>query len=388
MTTTITARLIRAIEALRATTLLIGVLTTIETAGAETGFQPIVSSKPATGHFVQIRSGFMVPYIETIPGTDLSFEMIPVAGVHAEGLPPFWIGKYEVTLAEYREFARLHDVFQTGVFHTRAWNNRKRIPENRRVDAVSAPTPLYSPRDRFAGVESLECPAYSMTLFAAKQYTKWLSLITKSPYRLPSELEWEHACREGGVPSAWTGKQVRQYAVFGMETENVLPVGSRKPNAWGICDMLGNASEWVIAATPDPPDDGDQAEHSLESRTWLPRWVSKGGNFASQLQDCMPERRFVITAEAWREEALFPKSTTWLGSHADHACIGFRVVRPLGKLNKASMSKYWDAETLRFRQLVDTNLRDGRGVEGIVDFQRRELKAIERKEPPPWLDHE
>ena len=383
MTTTITARAIRAIEALRATILLIGLLTTIETAEAETGFQSVVSSKPATGHFVQIRSGFMVPYIETIPGSDLTFEMRPVAGVPAEALPPFWIGKYEVTLAEYREFAHLHDVFQA-----RAGNKRKRIPEKLRVDAVSAPTPLYSPRDRFAGVESLECPAYSMTLFAAKQYTKWLSLTTKSPYRLPTELEWEHACRGGGVPTDWTEMQARHYAVVGMETENVLPVGSRKPNAWGIYDMLGNASEWVITAMPDPPLDRNQAEHSLEPRVRLPRWVSKGGNFASQLQDCMPERRFVITAEAWSEEARFPKSTTWLGSHADHACIGFRVVRPLGKLNKASMSKYWDAETLRFRQLVDTNLREGRGVEGIVDSQGRELKAIERKEPPPWLDHE
>jgi formylglycine-generating enzyme required for sulfatase activity len=372
-----------AIEALRATPFLVAALVTIEIVAAETSPRPIVSSKPATGHFVQIGSSFMVPFVETIPGTDVAFEMIPVPGIPAKNVSPFWVGKYEVTLREYREFATLYDLFQT-----MATGERERISEQRRVDVVSAPTPIYSPRDRFAGLESLECPAYSMTLFAAKQYTQWLSLITKSPYRLPTEVEWERACRGDGAPVAWTEKQFRRLAVFGMETEHVLPVGSREPNAWGIYDMHGNASEWVITALPESPLAADQAVHSMGPGIWPPVWISKGGNFASQLQDCMPERRFVITAEAWSEEARIPNSTTWLGSHANHACIGFRLVRPLGELDKASMSKYWDAATRHFRQLVDANLREGRGAEGIVDSHLPGLMAKVRKEQPPWLDHE
>lgn len=338
--------------------------------------QPIVSSKPAEGEFVEVRSGYMVPYTETIPGTDVTFQMIPVCAIPSANISPFWIGKYEVTLREYREFAKLYSRFKR-----MDGNKPGRIPAGRRVDAVSAPTPIYSPRDLFEGVESLECPAYSMTLFAAKQYTKWLSLITKSPYRLPNEAEWEHACRAASGRYD-TEESLRKVAVYGRQSDNVLPVGSREANAWGIHDMHGNVSEWVITALPEKSADNNELELA-GLKTWPPVWISKGGNFASNFEECQLDRRFVVTAEEWRDDADYPKSTTWLGSYSDRVRIGFRVVRPLGELGKAAMSQYWDPETDFYQQLVEAQLLSGRGAEGIVG---PELLRQAAGEAPKWID--
>jgi formylglycine-generating enzyme required for sulfatase activity len=81
----------------------------------------IVAAQPTKGPFVRVDGGFMVPYTEKIPGTDITFEMIPIAGGEfVMGSPPseaernddegpqvrikvepFWIGKYEVAWGEY-----------------------------------------------------------------------------------------------------------------------------------------------------------------------------------------------------------------------------------------------------------------------------------------------
>ena len=91
----------------------------------------IVAEKPAEGPFVETNQGFMVPYTARIPGTDVEFEMVPIpGGMFTIGSPesepnrdadegpqvqlevaPFWMAKYELTWAEYREYMKLVDVF-------------------------------------------------------------------------------------------------------------------------------------------------------------------------------------------------------------------------------------------------------------------------------------
>jgi sulfatase modifying factor 1 len=348
---------------------------------AEEGeFGGLVAAQPSDGHFVVLSEGYMVPYTANIPGTHVSFQMIPIPGNSLEKVSPFWIGKYEVTLREYREFAKLYDYFKST-----ATPEIRRIPEGRRIDAVSAPTPIYDPRGRFEGVVSLDCPAYSMTLFAAKQYTKWLSLISESPYRLPTEPEWELACGGGTGENYWDEDQLQRVAVFGGETDNVLPVGSRQSNAWGLHDMFGNVSEWVITAFPNSPGNNTSVAQTSESNIWPPVWISKGGNFASKLQECTAAHRFVVTAEEWNEEANVPLSTTWLGSHSDRVRIGFRVVRQLGQLDKQAMAKYWDTQSPYYREQIDEKLRDGRGAEGLVSPSTTERIGNLATEPQSWI---
>src|SRR5262249_50692357 len=73
--------------------------------------------------------------------------------------------------------------------------------------------------------------------------------LRRTGYRLPTEAEWEYACRAGAVTSGYYGEGeelLGQYAWYTKNSQNkgMLPVGSRKPNDLGLFDMYGNALEW------------------------------------------------------------------------------------------------------------------------------------------------
>jgi len=163
----------------------------------------IVAEKPASGRFVKTDQGYMVPYKTMIPGTDVEFEMMPIEGgsfkigspadetdrSDDEGpqfeveIAPFWIGKYEVTWAEYQRYMRLDQVFKT--FQYKGVRTVKSIDG---VDAITAPSSLYEPTFTYEAGEDPKQPAATMSQVAAKQYTKWLSLLSKDFYRLPTEI--------------------------------------------------------------------------------------------------------------------------------------------------------------------------------------------------------
>lgn len=143
-------------------------------------------------------------YVETIPGTTVSFEMIYVDG--------FWIGKHEVTWDEYELFYLTRD--EEG------------------VDGVTRPSPPYEPPDR--GWGRGRRPAFTMKRYAAEQYCAWLSKKTEKAYRLPTEAEWEKALGDGG--EGWHA---------GNSGGTTQEVGQLKANARGIHDMVGNVWEWI-----------------------------------------------------------------------------------------------------------------------------------------------
>src|SRR6056297_1384129 len=90
----------------------------------------MVTEKPAEGPFVEVDGGFMVPYTERIPGTDIAFDMVPVPGGNflfgspedEEGrnddegpqvrveVDPMWVGKMEVSWREYKEYMRMYAI--------------------------------------------------------------------------------------------------------------------------------------------------------------------------------------------------------------------------------------------------------------------------------------
>ena len=109
-------------------------------------------------------------------------------------------------------------------------------------------------------------PVINVTWTDADRYTKWLAEKTGKPYRLLTEAEWEYAARAGAGRARFFGikrEDVCTYAnlydrtaeaklEFGMETlpcddgyDVTAPVGSFKPNAFGLHDMLGNVWEWT-----------------------------------------------------------------------------------------------------------------------------------------------
>src|SRR5205085_10151857 len=138
-----------------------------------------------------------------------------------------------------------------------------------------------------------------------KRYCDWLSEKTHHKYRLPTEAEWEYACRAGGPPVIPNKKELNEVAWY--ETngdQQTHHVGKLKPNAWGLYDMLGNVGEWVIL---------------LDGSTAL-----AGGSFQDEAESVNSGAREPYSAKWQAKDPQDPKGRSWLASGA-HA--GLRLVR-------------------------------------------------------------
>ena len=354
----------------------------------------IVKEKPASGRFVAIEGGYMVPYTATIPGTEIQFDMIPVpGGKFMMGSPedeedrrddegpqfevsvePFWMGKYEVTWLEYKKYMQLDKVFK-------ALNGKglRKVDSDNEIDAVTAPSSLYDPSFTYSAGEADNQPAATMTQFAAKQYTKWLSLMAGSFYRLPTEAEWEYACRAGTTTAYYFGEDpddLEDHA-WNIETsdDERHPVGELKPNPWGLYDMYGNVAEWVLDEYSEngydhieagkPVSTGEALRHPTKL---FPR-VIRGGSWELEPEDCRSAARLGSDDKEWKyEDPNFPKSPWWY-TDSPGLGVGFRLLRPLKTPDaKVARKLYWDADVESIVDDAKNRIRDnGRGAYGIVD---------------------
>ncbi len=233
------------------------------------------------------------PFTETISGTSVKFEMIPLpAGTitinkTAVEIKPVWIGKTEVTWDEYDIYA----------FKLDEKENQK-IGE---LDAIARPTKPYGAPDRGFGHRGY--PALSMTFHAAQEYCRWLSAKTGKKYRLPTEAEWEYACRAGEVEKISPARLDQRAWFWDNAEDKTHPVAAKQPNTWGLYDMLGNAAEWVAGQDGKP--------------------VVAGGSYkykAAQLHSGARAKQMPM----WNmTDPQMPKSKWWL---SDATFVGFRVV--------------------------------------------------------------
>ncbi|MBL9031082.1 MAG: SUMF1/EgtB/PvdO family nonheme iron enzyme [Phycisphaerae bacterium] len=236
------------------------------------------------------------PFAQEIPSAGYKMEMVPIPGDPAKGIGPFWMSKTEVTW----------EAFDTFIY--RLDEEDGKLPAL--TDAVTRPSKPYLPPDRGFGHEG-----YAAICVGAKNaaaFCVWLSERSGRTYRLATEAEWEHAARAGGgaaYPWGDGAEALGDYAWFaGNAKETPHPVGTKKANAWGLHDMLGNVREWVVGADGVP--------------------VTKGGSFEDAAEALRVSERVPLKREWNASDPQIPKSQWWL---SDGKTVGFRVVCVPGK---------------------------------------------------------
>ena len=333
---------------------------------------------------VETPDGFMVEYAQSIPATSIVFRMVPVpAGQFLMGSPdeeagrssnegprfrvsvqPFWIGKCEVRWVEYKQFMSLYAITK------RQQSHQLRQPDLFNVDAFTIPTPLYDPSFTYALGEEPNQPAVTMTQYAAKQYTKWLSGVTGHFFRLPTEAEWEYACRAGtSGPFSCPPEELPDHAwYYDNSDDEYHAVGTKQPNAWGLHDMHGNVAEFVL--------DGLTAsyaarEGSVISAMTAIAWptekfgrVIRGGCWESDAEDLRCAAR-QATADWRTEDPNIPKSPWWFTDEQAQG-VGFRVVRPLVAPPPAERARFWDPQLESLRRDIKNRVDEGRGAVGVT----------------------
>jgi formylglycine-generating enzyme required for sulfatase activity len=209
------------------------------------------------------------------------------------------------------------------------------------VDALSRPTAPHLEMSFGRGNNGF--PAISMTQHAANKYAEWLSAKTGEYYRLPTEAEWEYACRAGS-PAEIPAAQLGDYAWFVTNSPDVEfsrgtyhLIGTKKPNAWGLYDMLGNVMEWTLDQYK--PYASAEAENPwVRSTTSYPHAV-RGGSWNDEAAKVSCTARVASEARWKRLDPQLPKSV-WYMTNAQW--LGFRLIRPAKLPTVEDMYRAWN----------------------------------------------
>ncbi len=305
--------------------------------------------------------GDMKLYTNSIPGTTVSYSMAPVPGGEflmgsPDGeaghkpdeapqvkikLSPFWMGQCEVSWNEFELF--MYPDYEKE-------STKADAPGVDKVaDAVTRPSKPYVEMSFGMGKEGF--PAISMTQHAASKYCEWLSAKTGHFYRLPTEAEWEYACRAGTTTTYSWGNDpatMGDYAWYAANSDNKYQkIGKKKPNAWGLYDIHGNVSEWTLDLySPDAykriketPVDPWSVGVKLHPR------VARGGSWDDQDQTLLRSAARKSSSPDWSAQDPQLPQSIWY--HTDAQFLGFRLVRPLKVPSPEEMQKYWNTALIK-----------------------------------------
>ncbi|CAN5372764.1 formylglycine-generating enzyme family protein [soil metagenome] len=292
---------------------------------------------------------YFISYKEKIPGSEFSFKMVPVSGGSFlmgstekekarkadEGpqktilIEPFWMGVFEVSRDEF-------DVFYKD----------ENTSQNSKVDAITRPSPQYVDMSLGMGKEG-GFPVNSLSQHAALMYCRWLYNKTGVFYRLPTEAEWEYACRAGSNTTYYFGNdtsQLRNYAWYAANSENKFhKSGEKLPNAWGLYDMLGNVSEWTLdhydEKALDKVQDNSIGTIPKANMVKYPK-VTRGGSYEDAAEALRCANRQPSDPSWNRRDPQIPKSKWWL---TEAAFVGFRLLRPQQAPTPAQVDEFFKA---------------------------------------------
>ena len=319
----------------------------------DTGFGVIITADQ-TVFTEPVRVDKFENYTEKIPGTIVSFNMIAIpegsfnmgspddeplrdedeGPVRKVSLSKFWMAKTEVTWDEYLAFFRAT---------SSQGRTEGQVVTSKITDAISGATPPWGAPDQ--GWGKGKRPAITMSWHAANVYCQWLSKVTGRKYRLPTEAEWEYACRGGTVSPYFFDGDPKKYTSEGFlkkflgtdtsliasrvvykensASKTMEPSGMIE-NPFGLINMSGNVAEFCLdfyspdyyadtlnLVNPGGPEGGQER-------------VIRGGSFRSDARDVRSAARDYTRTKAWLiTDPQIPKSIWW---YSDCIDVGFRVV--------------------------------------------------------------
>ena len=234
--------------------------------GQGTDFQPVArESKPY--QFLDPTTGMA---FARIPGACYRIEIasaeanpspLPPEGADRICFKPFDFGIHEVTFEEYDRFAEATD---------------REMPDDN-------------------GWGRGNRPVINVNLYDAQAFATWLSRKSRESYRLPTEVEWEHAARAGSLTRYPWGDDLgaNRANCIGCgsrwDAEQTAPVASFAANGWGLHDMIGNVAEWTCSMRdPNPALSFENCDSPYESRRRVYRngaWSDEPDRLDSNFRD-------------------------------------------------------------------------------------------------------
>ena len=287
-------------------------------------------------------------YEQDIPGSGLSIAMVPIKGgdfkmgsqksekgrnknegpVHLVVVDDFWMSSLEITWDQYELFLT-RQIDHVG---------RPKGSIELNIDGVSGATMPYENFNKSG------YPANNMTQYAASQFCKWLTAKTGHYCRLPTEAEWEYACRAGNQTAYSFGNKsddLHEYGWYKKNSAGNLQKGGLKiANDHGLYDMHGNIAEWVLDSYDPEGYIGRQSgaiNPIKKKKTIYPR-VVRGGSFKDEADQLRSTSRD-FSKKRWKQrDPQIPKSLWW---HTDATHVGFRIIRPRTAPSQENLRKYW-----------------------------------------------
>ncbi|TDB60846.1 formylglycine-generating enzyme family protein [Arundinibacter roseus] len=297
-------------------------------------------------------------YSQAVPGSNLTYDMVAIpAGEFKMGSPAteagrnddegpqhqvkldaFWMGKYEVTWDFYDLYA----------FKNMETEMANRFPDPgksvAKTDASTRPSPPYV--DMSFGMGRSGYPAINMTQYAAIKFCKWLYDKTGVFYRLPTEAEWEYACRAGTTTAYSFGNDVAQLGEYAWYRDNsdasYKKIGTKKPNPWGLHDMHGNVMEWTLdqyASDYYTKKSKGEVKEAFAPVTELYPTAVRGGSWDDEAPVARSAARIASSADWKVLDPQLPKSEWWMTSAS---FVGFRLVRPLKTPTPEEIEVYYN----------------------------------------------
>ena len=257
-----------------------------------------VSSADAAASQVVIREDELdlEPYQLTFEESLVDVDMIPIPpgsimmetedGPTTVAVGPFWMSRTEVPW-------ELFDMYAFGD------DAEDALPDSIIIVRPSKP---YGAPDRGFGHRGYA--AISMSYVVALEFGRWLSAMTGDTYRIPTEAEWEYACRAGRedpIPQ----EELEEHAWYWDNAfDETHPIAELAPNEFGLHDLLCNAAEWCTGL------DGEG--------------LACGGHYLSKADEVHCGARLTPTPKWQETDPQIPKSMFWL---TDGPFMGFRIIR-------------------------------------------------------------